>query len=220
MTKVIALEGIDGTGKGTQLERLSAALTARGLAVMTLSFPRYDTFFGGYVGRYLSGRDGVPADTVDGKSMALWFALDRFETFRTLDLAGCDVLLINRYVLSNAVYQSIRDIDAGRPDLLSFVLELEHTHFGIPRPDLNLVLDMDPGDAAKNVEKKGYRDYVGDSKDVYEKADSIQQRGRKQYLAFAKRLDNVAVIPCMEQGRLKSIDAIAALILSAVERIL
>ena len=142
MTKIIAFEGIDGTGKSVQMERLCESLKKRGLSVLELSFPVYDSFFGDLVGRYLSAKDGVAANTVDGKSMALWFALDRFEAFRQLDYFGYDVLLINRYVLSNAVYQSIRDIDLGKPDILDFCLELEHKHFGIPVPDLHLVLDI------------------------------------------------------------------------------
>ncbi len=82
MTKIIAFEGIDGTGKSVQMERLCEALKARGLSVLEISFPMYDTFFGDLVGRYLSAKDGIGANTVDGKSMALWFALDRFEAFR------------------------------------------------------------------------------------------------------------------------------------------
>lgn len=216
MTKIIAFEGIDGTGKSVQMELLQKRLEARGKKVLSLSFPMYDTFFGSYVGRYLTAKDGIPADQVDGKSMALWFALDRCEAFKALDYSDYDVLLINRYVLSNAVYQSIRDCDLNRPDILDFVLDLEHNHFGIPRPDLHLVLDMDTDDASHNVEKKGFRDYVGNAKDVYEAHESIQTRARNMYLSFATRLSNVKVIPCMEGGKLKSIEEIARLIDSAI----
>ena len=105
MTKIIAFEGIDGTGKTVQLQRLYERLIADGrYHVQTLSFPMYDTFFGAECGRLLSGSGGVRANEVDGKSMALWYALDRFEAFRDLDYSGADVLLINRYILSNAVY--------------------------------------------------------------------------------------------------------------------
>ena len=209
MTKIIAFEGIDGTGKSVQMHRLSDALKRRGLSVLEISFPMYDTFFGDLVGRYLSAKDGVAANTVDGKSMALWFALDRFEAFKTLDYSGYDVLLINRYVLSNAVYQSIRDIDLGKPDILDFCLELEHNHFGIPVPDLHVVLDMDTEDAANNVDKKGFREYIGNARDVYESIDSIQARARKKYAEYAQRIPNVKLINCMENGALLPIDAIA-----------
>ena len=209
MTKIIAFEGIDGTGKSVQMQRLSETLQRRGLRVMELSFPMYDTFFGEQVGRYLSAKDGVAANTVDGKSMALWFALDRFEAFKTLDYSGCDVLLINRYVLSNAVYQSIRDIDLDKPDILDFCLELEHGHFGIPVPDLHLVLDMDTESAAGNVDKKGFREYIGNARDVYESIDSIQARARRKYAEYAERIPNVELILCTENGVLLPIVEIA-----------
>ena len=111
-------------------------------------------FSAGKIGKLLTGSEGVRANAVDGKSMALWFALDRFEALRSYRTAA-DILLINRYVLSNAVYQSIRDCDAGKPDLLDFVLSLEHEHFGIPRADTHLLFDMDLEQAAGNVRKKG-----------------------------------------------------------------
>ncbi len=209
MTKIIAFEGIDGTGKSVQMARLSETLRARGLKVKEISFPMYDTFFGEMIGRYLSCKDGIAANTVDGKSMALWFALDRFEAFKSLDYSDSDVLLINRYVLSNAVYQSIRDIDLGKPDILDFCLELEHKHFGIPVPDLHLVLDMDTENAAGNVDKKGFREYIGNARDVYESIDSIQLRARSKYAEYARRVPNVKMILCTEGGVLLPIDEIA-----------
>ena len=77
-TKIIAFEGIDGTGKSVQMEALRQKLEERGLSVGVLSFPDYDSFFGGCVGRYLTKRDGVSASDVDQRSMALWFAMDRW----------------------------------------------------------------------------------------------------------------------------------------------
>ena len=153
MTKIIAFEGIDGTGKTVQLQRLYERLTARGLSVLTLSFPMYDSFFGAECGRLLSGSGGVRANEVDQKSMALWYALDRFEAFREFDYSKADVLLINRYILSNAVYQSVRERDLGNPDLLDFVVSLEYEHFRIPRADVHIVLDMNPETASENVGK-------------------------------------------------------------------
>ncbi len=213
MTKIIAFEGIDGTGKTVQLQRLYERLTADGrLRVLTISFPMYDTFFGSEVGRLLSGSGGVRANEVDQKSMALWYALDRFEAFQTFDYSGADVLLINRYILSNAVYQSVRERDLGNPDLLNFVLELEYNHFCIPKADAHIVLDMNPENASENVGKKGFRGYVGDQPDIYEALPDIQKRARQKYIAYAARMDGIHIIPCMEQNRLKSIDAIGALI--------
>ncbi len=219
-TKIIAFEGIDGTGKTVQMEQMKARLERRGLKVGVLSFPVYDSFFGGCVGRYLTKKDGVSASDVDQRSMALWFAMDRWAAFQGFDYSGFDVLLINRYVLSNAVYQSIRDRDVDRPDILDFVLTLEHEQLKLPRPDLYLILDVDLTAAQSNVSKKGYRDYVGDEKDEYEKQDSIQIRAREKYLSFGERLPGARVIPCMEDGKLLSIEAIAERAYAAVAPLL
>lgn len=219
-TKIIAFEGIDGTGKSVQMEQLRTRLEQRGLTVGVLSFPDYDSFFGGCVGRYLTKKDGVSASDVDQRSMALWFAMDRWAAFQGFDYRRFDVLLINRYVLSNAVYQSIRDRDVDKPDILDFVLELEHRQLKLPQPDLYLILDVDLSAAQDNVTKKGYREYVGDEKDEYEKQDSIQIRARAKYLSFGERLPNVQVIPCMEDGALLPIEAIAQRVYAAAEGIL
>lgn len=218
-TIIIAFEGIDGSGKTVQMNHLERALIKRGMRVETLSFPIYSSFFGRHVGQYLTCADGVSASEVDGKSMALWFALDRFEALRRFNLDGVDVLLINRYVLSNAVYQSIRDRDLGRPDLLDFVQELEHGHFGIPVPNVYVYLDVYTEDAEKNVLQKGYRDYAaGMARDVYEAQTGIQQRARQKYLQYAEQLDNVLVIPCMEEGLQKKEKDIAMLVEDALMR--
>ena len=219
-TKIIAFEGIDGTGKSVQMEALQRRLEQRGLRVGVLSFPDYGSFFGGCVGRFLTKRGGVSASDVDQRSMALWFAMDRWAAFQGFDYRRFDVLLINRYVLSNAVYQSIRDRDVDKPDILDFVLELEHRQLKLPLPDLYLILDVDLSAAQDNVTKKGYRDYVGDEKDEYEKQDSIQIRAREKYLSFGERLENVKVIPCMEDSALLPIEAIAQRVFAAVEPIL
>ena len=219
-TKIIAFEGIDGTGKSVQMEQLRAKLEQQGFTVGVLSFPDYGSFFGGCVGRYLTKKDGVSASDVDQRSMALWFAMDRWAAFQGFDYSRFDVLLINRYVRGNAVYQSIRDRDVVKPDILDFVLELEHRQLKLPQPDLYLILDVDLTAAQSNVSKKGYRDYVGDEKDEYEKQDSIQIRARAKYLSFGERLDNVQVIPCMADGALLSIETIAQRVYAAVKGIL
>ena len=217
-TKIIAIEGIDGGGKGVQVRALKENLTRLGYTVAGRDYPMYDTYFGKQIGKLLSGADGVRADEIDGKSMALWFALDRWESFKDYKDGETDFLIINRFVMSNAVYQSIRDIDLGKPDIVDWVFDLEYNHFGLPRPDLNIIFSILPKAAEKNVTKKGYREYVGEGKDIYESDHGIQQRAMAKYLEIAGRTEEAEVIYCMEDGKLKSIEAISDLVMDAVRR--
>ncbi|MBQ2662235.1 MAG: hypothetical protein IJF80_06260 [Clostridia bacterium] len=201
LTKTIAIEGIDGSGKSVQFKLLKQALENMGYTVASMEFPVYDSFFGKEVGRFLTAADGVRADEVDAKSMALWFAMDRFKAMQGYKDGETDFLVINRYVLSNAVYQSIRDIDANKEyDTLEFVYNLEYNELGLVKPDLNLFFDVDQSQASKNVLKKGFRSYVGEGKDVYEASNSIQFRAREKYLEYADRCDDIKVVSCMEDG--------------------
>lgn len=201
VTKTIAIEGIDGSGKSVQFKLLKKALLDMGYTVADMEFPVYDSYFGTQIGRFLTAADGVRADEVDAKSMALWFAMDRFKAMQNYKDGETDFLVINRYVLSNAVYQSIRDIDANNSyNTLEFVYDLEYNVLGLVKPDINLFFDVEQSQAEANVLKKGFRSYVGEGKDVYESSNSIQFRSRERYLEYAKMYDDIKVVPCMKDG--------------------
>ena len=215
-TKIITIEGIDGSGKTVQYNKLLEGLRSMGYTVDTKSFPEYESFFGGQVGRYLSGEEGVFATEVDQKSMALWFALDRFKAFADWQDGEYDFLIINRYVLSNAVYQSIRDRDLDRPDIMDWVFALEYGELGLPRPSVNIFFDVAAENAGRNVDKKGYREYVGTGRDVYEKSLGMQERARNMYLEAARRYEDVCIINCMDKNAMLAPDEIAAKVMEAL----
>ena len=107
MGRLIAIEGIDGSGKGTQAQRLAQSLEAGGESVRLLSFPRYEqTAFGRRIGHFLNGRYGQ-LDQVDPLLVSLLYAGDRFESKGVLldAIAGCDVVVLDRYVPSNIAHK-------------------------------------------------------------------------------------------------------------------
>lgn len=213
-TKIITIEGIDGSGKTVQFELLADRLRAMGFTVQKRAYPVYNSFFGGQIGKYLSCAEGVSAENVDQKSMALWFAMDRYADFRNYCDGDADFLIINRYVLSNAVYQSIRDCDPENPDFADWVFHVEYDVLGLPRPNLNLFFDVDTECAGKNVDKKGFRDYIGAGRDVYEKSSGIQSRARAKYHEMAARYSDTVIIPCTENGAMLPPEAISDAVIS------
>lgn len=217
-TKIITIEGIDGSGKTVQFEKLAASLEALGYSVEKRAFPVYTSYFGQQIGKFLSGADGVSATDIDQKSMALWFAMDRFKAFEDFKDGENDFLLINRYVLSNAVYQSIRDCDIDKPDIVDWVFDLEYNVLSLPRPDLNVFFNVETECAKSNVAKKGFRDYIGNGSDVYEANKSIQQRASEKYAELAERFTDTVIINCTENGQMLSVDAIADMVFAVIKQ--
>lgn len=139
--KLLAVEGIDGAGKHTQVEMLAKALIHRGIDLVHLSFPRYESFFGRSVAQYLTGAFGQ-LDQVDPHFSALLYAGDRLEAKRELEsaLAAGRTVLADRYVASNLAHQGARVGPARREEFLSWVRTLEYEVFGLPREDLVIYL--------------------------------------------------------------------------------
>ncbi|MFM7836280.1 MAG: thymidylate kinase, partial [Planctomycetaceae bacterium] len=106
MARLIAIEGIDGAGKGTQASRLKESLAARGLRAAVLQFPRYSaTSFGAAIGDFLNGRFGTLAE-VHPQLAAVLYAGDRFESRGLLLelMEQHDVVVLDRFVGSNLAH--------------------------------------------------------------------------------------------------------------------
>ena len=218
--KIIAFEGIDGSGKSLQYRRLAEILQQKGYRVGCMDFPAYDAFFGKEIGRLLSGSDIVTADTVDAKSMSLWYALDRLQSFKNFDLTKYDFLLLNRSSLSNAVYQSTRCPVSERRDMIRWIGQLEFGQLEIPKPDLYIVFDILPSQSKENVAKKGHRDYIGDKADVYEAKTGFMEAVREAYFMSAEIFDNVKIMNCMApEGGMLSIETIGEQVLRLAENL-
>ncbi len=208
--KIIAFEGIDGSGKGVQFEQLYHILTEEGARVGKMDFPAYDGFFGREIGRMLSGNDSVTASTVDVKSMSLWYAMDRMAAFRSTDLSAYDYVLLNRSSLSNAVYQSARCSAGERKALMEWIMELEFVQMAIPRPDLYVIFDVPTAQSEMNVAKKGHRDYIGERADVYEADRSFLSDVRSCYLEAERLFECAVVLDCMGSDGMRPVQEISA----------
>jgi dTMP kinase len=213
---VVAVEGIDRAGKTTQTDLLRRALVDAGETVAVLSFPRYDTFFGRTIRELLDGQGATSAATVDPRSMSLWYALDRWQAFRSIDPSVTAVLL-NRFTLSNAVYQSARVAPDEAAGVFDWVVELEYGQLGLPRPDLTLVLDVAVEVSRDRSHRTGGPGARDEAPDVYERSRDLLQRARDGYRAAAEREPGIEVIECSgPDGALLPVDEIHGRVLTAV----
>ncbi|MFL6144451.1 MAG: dTMP kinase [Labedaea sp.] len=150
MGRLIVIEGLDGAGKRTLADTLTSAMAERGATVSRLAFPRYGAdVHADLVREALHGRLGDLGDSVHG--MAVLFALDRQAAagrIRT-DLAAHDVVLLDRYVASNAAYGAARLHQDANGEFVAWVRAIEVDRFGLPVPDLHLLLRVPPELAAR-----------------------------------------------------------------------
>ncbi len=186
MGRLIVVEGLDGSGKQTLTRRLAHDLTAAGRAVGTLTFPRYGRSVPADLVRdMLYGRLGDLSDSVYGG--ALLFALDRQQARGELVelLDRNDVVLLDRYVSSNAAYGAARlggpDIDAGFP---AWVAELEMGRFGLPVPHRQVLLATSVQEAAARARGRAAVDQTR-ALDRFEADGRLQQRTAAMYAQLA-----------------------------------
>lgn len=202
----IAIEGVDGSGKGTQAQLLEAHLKQLGYQTTIISFPNYDGFIGKEIGERLSGKGSETALSLHAKSMSLWYAADRFETMKKVNVQSYDLIILNRFSFSNVAYQCSRE--NGDDSIGEWIIELEQGIFGLPFPELNLILDVEPKQSFENVTKKDTRQYTPDSHDVYEKSNNTIKNARNKYLELAKKYDNFVVLQCQDRAGMKDLQVI------------
>jgi dTMP kinase len=218
----IAIEGIDGSGKRTQIELLGHALDRRGIRYACFSFPRYDSSFGQLAASYLNGDFG-PLERVDPHFSALLFAGDRFESKGELEteLAKGKVVLADRYIGSNLAHQTARVGPQRREEFSSWLKRLEYGIYGLPAEDLVIYLRLPTVKAQELIGRKGAREYTKLSRDLQEAdARHLEQAGLV-YDRLATEA-NWRTIECCEgpQAKLRTPDAIHAEVLAAIETLL
>jgi len=223
--KFIVIEGIDGSGKKTQLDRLANYFNDRGVETEKFDFPQYDRPSSYFVKKYLNGEYGGIED-VSSYQASIFYALDRFDIKqriqKTLKLGK--IVISNRYVASNMAHQGSKIDDfKERKKYFEWVNTLEYDILGIPRPDLNLVL-MVSSDLVQNlVAKKGARNYVKDKSgmDAHESNLSHLKRSESIYRELIERFpDQFKEVECVANQKLLSIDEISKKLITIVNEII
>jgi dTMP kinase len=184
---LVVLEGLDGAGKSTQVKKLRTYLESLYGSLEYVHFPRYDApVYGDLISRFLRGDFGSN-EAVHPQLVALLFAEDRHGAApamkETLDKGG--VILLDRYVYSNIAYQCAKLNDEKEAEVLrDWIFNTEYGDFALPKPDLNIFLDVPISfvESKLKANRAGDdRDYLAGGQDIHEADMEFQKKVRAIY---------------------------------------
>ena len=201
---LVVIEGLDGAGKSTQVRLMREYLEGVCPRLDYIHFPRYDApVYGGLIGKFLRGGFG-PIDGVHPQLVALLFAEDRHGAAPAIKeaLASGGTVLLDRYVYSNIAYQcaKMKNQDAAE-DLREWILNTEFGTFDLPRPDLNIFLDVPIGFVEESLSRSrsgSDRCYLHGASDIHEADIEFQKRVRAMYLRQASLDPSLVVVDCSD----------------------
>jgi len=217
--KLFVIEGVDGSGKSTQLKLLKDVFAGKGYKCGYLHFPRTDApFFGELIARFLRGEFGSLKE-VDPYLVAMLYAGDRKDASALIRnwLDNKRIVLLDRYTYSNIAYQCAKLNDhKSQEKLMKWILSLEFEHFAIPRPDLNIFLDVPFSFTQMKLSSSRYgndRDYLNGNRDIHEESLDFQKKVRDVYLRVARMDDRLVIVNCCNKnGKMKEPGVISDLI--------
>ena len=186
---LIALDGLDGSGKETQTRLLLEEFRKRGIPHRYLSFPTYDPESCAAVNMYLQGRFGEDPDAVNGYAASSFFAVDRYCSYQLDwkdDYEKGTWIIANRYTTANAVHQ-LSKLPLSQADaFLDWLYDFEFSKLGLPKPDLVFYLCLPPELSEAMVEKRS-RD-TGRTEDIHEKSRQHLENSYRAALYSAEKL--------------------------------
>lgn len=219
----IVIEGLDGSGKSTQIDLLIAHFEQLGIRTRFVHFPRHDVgVFGKLIARFLRGEFGEVKD-VHPQMVALLFAEDRRDFAGTLRswLQEGFTVLCDRYVLSNIAFQCAKVADASaKAQLRDWIIQFEYGYNQIPRPDFSLYLDVPFAFTERSLTVRMQvrdRGYLAGKDDIHEKDFALQRAVKQEYETLVALDSTIHSIPCFEEkGEMLPIERIHRLILDTI----
>ncbi len=218
MSKLIIIEGLDGSGKSTQTELLEKYLDSVGKEYKKIKLPDYESPSSTLVNMYLAGEFGKSADDVNPYAAGAFYAVDRFASYKLKWKDAYEkgtLILADRYATSNSIYQ-MEKLDKGEWDAyLEWSADFEYNKIGIPSPDAVIYLDM-PIEISQKLMSRRYEGDE-DKKDVHEANVEFLKRCRESALYAAKK-QGWYVIECSDGTSPLPIEAIHKRIVEVIER--
>lgn len=200
MGHLVVLDGLDGSGKSTQLDRLQEYFTEHDIDYRQISFPDYEQPSSALVNMYLRGEFGTSADAVNAYAASSFYAVDRFASYKKFwqtDYEAGRFILAARYTTSNAIHQMGKLPKHEWDAYLNWLQEYEYGLLGLPRPDTVIFLDMPLEISQKLLSSR----YEGDEtkKDIHERDLQYLKTCRESAL-YAAKVMGWSVVSCGENG--------------------
>ncbi len=217
MRKLIIIEGLDGSGKSTQVKLLEEYFKAKNIDYKKIKLPDYDNPSSTLVKMYLGGEFGKSADDVNAYAAGAFYAVDRFASYKLnwgSDYEKGTVILADRYATSNSIYQMEKISEDEWDSYLEWSADFEYNKIGIPRPDAVIFLDM-PVEISQRLMTSRYNGDEG-KKDVHEVNVEFLKKCRKSALYTANK-QGWKVVECSDGENPLSIDKIHKEIIKIVE---
>ena len=198
MKKLIIIEGLDGSGKSTQVELLEKYFIQESVKYKKIKLPDYDSPSSTLVKMYLGGEFGKSASDVNAYAAGAFYAVDRFASFKLnweKDYENGTVILADRYATSNSIYQMEKIPKSQWDEYLDWSADFEYGKIGIPKPDAVIYLDM-PIEISQRLMSRRYGGDEG-KKDVHEVDVDFLTKCREAAL-YAAEKQGWKVVPCSD----------------------
>ena len=224
MGKLIAIDGVDASGKQTHTELLEKHFKTLGKKVRRLSFPMYTSESSALVKLYLDGSFGKNAEDVSAYAASTFFAADRFATYRMdwqKDYEDSETLIIaDRYVSSNMIHQASKIADFQDKDkFLDWLYDFEFNLYKIPKPDMTVFLDMPPKYGRILIEGRNNKFSGGENLDIHERDFSYLEKSYENAKYVAEKF-GWQTISCVANEKIRPINDIQKDIVKICEKLI
>lgn len=214
--KLIVIEGLDGSGKATQAQKLLESLQVKGKRVIKVSFPDYESDSSALVKMYLAGEFGTTPNAVNPYAASSFYAVDRYASYmknwKDFYLSG-GIVIADRYTTSNAIHQCAKLPEAEWDGFIKWLFHYEYELLGIPVPYRTIYLRVDPEISQKLMTER----YDGNEakKDIHE-ANLEYLKCSRMAADYCAKVLNWSVVECIQNEAMRTIEAIHSDILNLV----
>lgn len=225
---MIVFEGLDGSGKTTQVNLLKQFLedfeqqnlfAHKDYHYVIYDFPRYyENFWGSMVGRMMNKEFGTK---IDPYLRSPFYMLDQADAGKSMrkNLAEGKIVICNRYLSSSMIFQTalVRGTKA-KAEFVKWLEDAAYINLNMVKPDIVLCLYVDPMLSQDLITKKDTREYVkGKKKDLNEENLKLQVNAGKEMVNFCKQRKNWKLIDCMDGKNIKKPEEINQMILEVLK---